>query len=122
MNKENLVIINNEKVFSDNGSFFCENLDLKVVPEGLNNFFNVRFRVRKSNKKGNQQINLKNIDIAPNIFSFILFVIKSVKNNSKYLIISITPYTFLAYIILFIFNKKFFYIYGATGTKSGNIS
>ena len=108
MNKENLVIINNEKVFSDNGNFFCENLDLKVVPEGLNNFFNVRFIVRKSNKKGNQKINLKNIDIAPNIFSFILFVIKSLKNNSKYLIISITPYTFLAYIILFIFNKKVF--------------
>ena len=108
MNKENLVIINNEKVFSDNGNFFCENLDLKVVPEGLNNFFNVRFIVRKSNKKGNQKINLRNIDIAPNIFSFILFVIKSLKNNSKYLIISITPYTFLAYIILFIFNKKVF--------------
>jgi len=108
MNKENLVIINNEKVFSDNENFFCENLDLKVVPEGLNNFFNVRFIVRKSNKKGNQKINLKNIDIAPNIFSFILFVIKSLKNNSKYLIISITPYTFLAYIILFIFNKKVF--------------
>ena len=108
MNKENLVIINNEKVFSDNGNFFCENLDLKVVPEGLNNFFNVRFIVRKSNKKGNQKINLRNIDIAPNIFSFIFFVIKSLKNNSKYLIISITPYTFLAYIILFIFNKKVF--------------
>lgn len=108
MNKENLVILNNEKVFKEEGSFFCDNLDLKVVPEGLNNFFNVKFIVRKSKKKGGQKINLSNIDIASNIFSFIFFIIKSFKNNSKYLIISITPYTFIAYIFLFIFRKKVF--------------
>ena len=106
MNKENLVILNNEKVFKENGNFFLDNLDLKVIPEGLNQFFNVKFIVRKSKKKGEQNINLKNIDIASNIFSFIFFVIKSFKDNSKYLIISITPYTFLAYIFLFIFRKK----------------
>lgn len=108
MNKENLVILNNEKVFKEEGSFFCDNLDLKVVPEGLNDFFNVKFIVRKSKKKGGQKINLSNIDIASNIFSFIFFIIKSFKNNSKYLIISITPYTFIAYIFLFIFRKKVF--------------
>ena len=43
MNKENLVILNNEKVFKENGNFFLDNLDLKVIPEGLNQFFNVKF-------------------------------------------------------------------------------
>ena len=108
MDKKNLVILNNEKIFSEGENFYCDNLDLKVVPEGLNNFFNVKFIARKSNKKGGQKVNLKNIDTASNLFTFIFFVIKSLKNNSKYLIISITPYTFFAYIILFIFRKKVF--------------
>ena len=94
MNKENLVILNNEKVFKENGNFFLDNLDLKVIPEGLNQFFNIKFIVRKSKKKGDQKINLNNIDIASNIFSFIFFIIKSFKDNTKYLIISVTPYTF----------------------------
>ena len=111
MNKENLVILNNEKVFKENGNFFLDNLDLKVIPEGLNQFFNIKFIVRKSKKKGDQKINLNNIDIASNIFSFIFFIIKSFKDNTKYLIISVTPYTFLAYIFLFIFRKKFIYLY-----------
>ena len=33
-----LVIINNEKIFKDNDSYYCDNLDLKVLPEGLNNY------------------------------------------------------------------------------------
>ena len=73
MNKENLVILNNEKVFKENGNFFLDNLDLKVIPEGLNQFFNIKFIVRKSKKKGDQKINLNNIDIASNIFSFIFY-------------------------------------------------
>lgn len=108
MKKENLVILNNEKIFKEGSSFFCDNLDLKVLPEGLSDFFNIKFIVRKSHKKGNQEVNLKNIEIASNIISFIFFIFKSLKNNSKYLIISITPYTFLAYILLFIFRKKIY--------------
>ena len=51
MKKKELVIINNEKVFNDNGDFYCDNLDLKVLPEGLNEYFNVKYLVRKSKKK-----------------------------------------------------------------------
>tara|TARA_X000001036_G_scaffold439126_1_gene489047 strand:- start:4634 stop:5647 length:1014 start_codon:yes stop_codon:yes gene_type:complete len=106
--KEDLVIINNEKVFADSSGFHCDNLDLKVVPEELNKHFNVQYIVRKSKKKGGQKINLTNIKIASNIFSFIKFIHKNLKTKSKYLIISITPYTFLACIFLFIFKKKVF--------------
>ena len=108
MNKENLVILNNEKVFADDDGFHCDNLDLKVVPEELNKHFNVKYIVRRSKKKGGQKINLSNIKIASNIFSFIEFIYKTFKTKSKYLIISITPYTFLACIFLFIFRKKVF--------------
>lgn len=108
MNKKNLIILNNEKIYNDGQNFFCDNLDLKVVPEGLNNFFNVKFIARKAKKKGNQKIKLNNIDVAPNIFSFIFFILKSFKSKSKYLIISITPYTFIAYLILLIFRKKIY--------------
>ena len=106
MNKKELVILNNEKVYRENGEFFCDNLDLKVLPEGLNNYFDVNYLVRKSNVKGGQKIHLKKISIASNIFSFIFNLIKTFKTNPKYLIISITPYTFIAYLFLFLFRKK----------------
>ncbi len=106
MNKKNLIIINNEKVYEDDSGFHCDNLDLKVVPEELNKHFNVQYIVRKSKKKGGQKINLTNIKIASNIFNFINFIIKSFKTNTKYFVISITPYTFIACLFLFIFRKK----------------
>ena len=81
MDKENLVILNNEKVFADDDGFHCDNLDLKVVPEELNKHFNVKYIVRKSIKKGGQKINLSNIKIASNIFSFIGFIYQTLKKN-----------------------------------------
>ena len=109
MNKNPLTIINNEKIFKDNNGFYCDNLDLKVIPEGLNDYHQVHYIVRSSNKKGDQKINLKDIKIAPNIFKFIYFVFKTFKiTNMNYLIISITPYTFLSFLTLFLFRKKIF--------------
>ena len=56
-----------------------------------------------------KKINLQNIKIATNIFSFLNFILKTFKKNKAiYLIISITPYTFLSYIFLFIFRKNVF--------------
>ena len=106
MIKKKLIILNNEKVFKLNNDFFCENLDLKVVPEELNKFFDVEYLVRNSKIKGGQKINLKNIKISSNIFQFIYNLLKTFKYNSKYLIISITPYTFIAYLFLLLFKKK----------------
>jgi len=109
MPHKDLVIINNEKIFKENDNFYCDNLDLKVLPEELNNYYQVQYIVRNSNKKGNQKINLKNIKVASNIFKFIYFVLKTIKiPKVNYLLISITPYTFLAFLILFIFRRKTF--------------
>ena len=109
MNKNPLVIINNEKVFKEGNDYYCDNLDMKVLPEGLGNYHQVQFVVRSSKKKGAQKINLKNISIASNIFSFIYFIFKTLKTPKVvYLLITITPYTFIAFLILFFFRKKVF--------------
>ena len=109
MSNNLLVVINNEKVFEDNNEFYCGNYNLKILPEGLNNYHEVKYIVRESSKKGKHKINLQNIKIASNIIKFIYFVFATFKaKNSKYLIISITPYTFISFLFLFLFRKKVF--------------
>ena len=106
---ENLVVLNNEKVSKQNGRFFTRNYILKRLPEGLNKYFNVELIARKSNSTENHELNLKNVKIASNIIQYLFFCISSFKKkNTKYYIISITPYTFMAYLILFICRKKVF--------------
>ena len=109
MSNNLLVVINNEKVFEDNNEFYCGNYNLKILPEGLNNYHEVKYIVRESSKKEKHKINLQNIKIASNIIKFIYFVFATFKaKNSKYLIISITPYTFISFLFLFLFRKKVF--------------
>ena len=59
MSYKDLIIINNEKIFQDNDNFYCENLDLKVLPEGLSDYHQVQYIVRKSRKKVNKKLILK---------------------------------------------------------------
>ena len=111
MKKNPLVIINNEKVFKQGSEHYCDNLDMKVLPEGLNTQHDVEFIVRSSKNKGSQPLNLENIKVASNIFKFIYFIINTFKKKKvSYLLITITPYTFVSFLILFLFRKKT-YIY-----------
>ena len=104
-----LVVINNDKVFKDNNEFYCGNYNLKILPEGLNNYHRVQYIVRSSSKKKNQKINLKNIKAASNIFKFIYFVLKTFRiPNVSYLLVCITPYTFFSFLILFLFRRRVF--------------
>ena len=103
--KKKLFIFSNESIYSEEDKFFCDNLDLKSTPEGLNKKFEINLLGRKSFKKRTHEIKLKKIKIFSNIFSYLYEVIESKKNSdSKYLIYSITPYTFLACIFLRIFG------------------
>ena len=105
----NLVIINNEKISNEKNSFYCDNIDIKSIPESLNKNFNVTVIARNSKVKRSHQISLEKIEIASNIFSFLSSVLKTFKKNkASYLIISITPYTFFSYLLLFFFRKKIF--------------
>ena len=106
---KNLVIINNEKVSQEANSFYCDNIDMKSIPEGLSNKLEVLFIGRKSIVERFHKINLKKIIIKSNIFSFLFAIFKTFKNKeTNYLLISISPYTFFSYFFLFIFRKKIF--------------
>lgn len=103
---QKLFIISNESIYKNDDNYFCDNIDLKSTPEGLNKNFEVSLLARKSLKNRAFNIKLKNVKIFNSIFSFVYAVINSALNkNSKYLIISISPYTFLACIFLRLFGK-----------------
>ena len=104
-----LVIISNESISKHNGNSFCDNIAEKSIPEGLSKTFKILMIARKSNVERFHQINLEAINIASNIFTYLLSLINTFKNKeTSYLLISISPYTFIAYLFLFIFRKKVF--------------
>ena len=106
---DNLVVLNNEKVSKENNEFYSRNYNFKILPEGLNKYFKVEYIVRKSSTKEHHKLNLQNVKIASNIIQFIYFVISTFKNkNTKYYIITISPYTFISFLFLFLFRKKVF--------------
>ena len=87
-------------------NFFVIILILKSSPEGLNKKFEVNLFGRKSSKKRAHEIKLKKIKIFSNIFSYLSEVIKSTKvENTKFLIISISPYTFFMCLFLRFYGK-----------------
>ena len=105
--KKKLFIFSNESILPHEGKFFCDNIDLKTTPEGLNKKFEVNLFGRKTKKNRSHEIKIKKTKIFTNIFSYISSVIKSTKQeDAKYLIISISPYTFIVSIFLRMFGKK----------------
>jgi glycosyltransferase involved in cell wall biosynthesis len=115
-----LFIIGNEKIsFQNKKIYYSENIDFKSIIEGLSKYFRVYLLARFSAKKKIFNISHKKIFLAKNIFSYALNIIISLKNfkNNKYLIISITPYTFLAYLILFFFTNKIYVYLRSNGFK-----
>ena len=99
--KKPLFIFSNESIFSQEGKFYCDNIDLKTTPEGLNKKFDVNLFGRNSQKNRTHEIKIKKIKVFNNIFSYINAAKNASKNKeSKFLIISITPYTFLITIFL----------------------
>ena len=102
-----LFIISNESIFSYEGNFFCDNIDLKSTPEGLGNKFQINIIGRLSKRIRSHKINIKNIKIYSNIFSYIFGILSLVKKQeSKYLIISISPFTFIACVLIKLFKKN----------------
>ena len=76
---DNLVVLNNEKVSKENGKFFSRNYNFKILPEGLNRYFKVKYIVRKSKINEHHELNLSKVKIASNIVQFVYFVIESLK-------------------------------------------
>ena len=105
--KKKLFIFSNESIFVENNKYFCDNLDLKSTPEGLNKKFEVNLLGRNSFQKRSHEIKLKRIKVFNNIFSYLSEIKTASKNlDSKFLIISISPYTFLISLYLKILGQK----------------
>ena len=101
-----IYIISNESIYTENGNYFCDNIDMKSIPEALNKYSEVSILARKSKIQRSKKIDIKNIYIYGSIFFFIASLIKSFNTENKYLIVSISPYTFLSVLVLMIFRKK----------------
>ena len=105
--KKNLVIINNEKCSIKENDLYCENIEIKSLSENLKNKYNIKFLLRKGNITPVYKIDKSNTKISSNILSFIKnLIISMIKDRADYLIISVTPYTFLSFLLLFLFKKK----------------
>jgi glycosyltransferase involved in cell wall biosynthesis len=105
--KKKIFIFSNEAISSQVGKFYCDNIELKSTPEGLNKKFEVNLFARKSHKKRSHEIKIKKIKIFNNFFSYISSMINISKEiDSKYLIISISPYTFIISLFLKCLGKK----------------
>ena len=82
MPNKDLVILNNEKIENKENIFYCDNIDIKSIPEDLNKNFNVTLIGRKVNKLiRKRKINLINIKISSNIFLFYLIFTKLSKKR-----------------------------------------
>ena len=116
---KNLYIIGNEKISKYKNTFYSANIDFKSIVEGLGNLFDLILIARKTAKKENFLVKHDKIFLTGNIFAYLFIIIKSIKNikNKRYLIISITPYTFLAYLILIFFTKNIYLYLRSDGFK-----
>lgn len=116
---KNLFVISNEKISKKKNYFYSANVDFKTIIEGLKFSFNVILIARKSATEENFKIHFKRIFLASTIFTFLLKTILSLGNvkNNKYLIVSITPYSFLAYLFLFLFTDKIYIYLRSDGFK-----
>jgi len=114
-----LNIIMNERIYKDQHYFYSENIDCKSIVEGLKDKFELTLFARRTKVKKKNKLFFFNINLSNNILIFLSNVLFSTKyrKNSTYLIISITPYTFLSYLILFFFTKNIFLYLRSDGFK-----
>ena len=120
--RKNLVIINNEKCSIKESDLYCENIEIKSLSENLKNKYNIKFLLRKGNITPVYKIDKSNTKIRSNILSFTKnLIISIIKDRADYLIISVTPYTFLSFLLLFLFKKKIFLYLRSDGKKEISI-
>ena len=106
--KEKLFIFSNESISAKDNKYYCDNIDIKSTPEGLKKSYEVNLFGRISNKiKRTHEIKINKIKIFSNIFSYMSAAYSALKNkDSKYLIFSISPFTFVISLLIRLSGKK----------------
>ena len=80
---------------------------MKSIPEGLKESYEISLFVRNSKiERSSHSINLNNVIVSKGIFSYVKNIIKTKNLFDKYLIVSLSPYTFIIILLLFILRKK----------------
>ncbi len=120
--KKKLFIISNEKIYSNNGNFFCDNLDMKSTPEGLEKYYDIKVIAKKTLIPRAHKIKIRFVSIFSNLFTYIIEIIKSSKQkDTQFLMISLSPYTLTACIFLRCFGKKPFLYLRSNGYEEYKI-
>jgi len=123
---KSLSIITNERIYfnRNNNKFYAENVDCKTIIDGLKKNFRISLFARYSKEKKDNLINIKKVLICKNFIYYFLnnfFLKKKIKSDYN-LIISITPFTFLAFILMhFVFSVNFFLYLRSDGFKEYEI-
>ena len=115
---EKLVVITNERVFSDGTNYFCDNVDIKTILEGLSNKFEIITCCRSSKKTRPVRFIANKVFIINNVLKFIKSIYKVITiKNKKIIYISIHPFSFSFFLILSLFKKNSFVYLRSDGFK-----
>jgi len=120
---QKLFIISNESISNQNNLFFCDNVDLKTLPEEFSKKIDTILVARTSVKERTKLININNnkIKIFNKIFFYLNFLNKSFNKNNIYLAVSITPYTFLGCVLIYFKGVRPFLYLRSDGFKEYKI-
>ena len=123
---KSLSIITNERIYFNrkNNKFYAENVDCKTIIDGLKKKFRITLCARYSRKEKDNLISIQKVLICKSfIYYFLNFFFLKKKIKSDYnLIISITPFTFLVFVLMhFVFSVNFFLYLRSDGFKEYEI-
>ena len=105
--KKKVIIISNEKFYAEEKNYFCDNIAEKSLPDGLKDKFEVTIIGRSTYVKRAHQLKTKNIESYKFLISYLIAIFKKIrKEETKFLILAISPYTFIVSIFLRILGKK----------------
>ena len=111
-------LITNESLNFKNENYFCNNKEIKTLTEGLSTYCFTQLFGRTSKKIKAHKILYKKINLKKNIFSFLILIYKEFKKEKcTYLVVSLSPYTFLSIILFKIFKKKYIILLRSDGFK-----
>jgi len=121
--QQKLFIISNESISNQDNYFFCDNIDLKTLPEEFSQKIDTILVARTSVKERTKFININNnkIKIFNKIFFYLNFLNKSFNKDNIYLAISITPYTFLGCTLIYLKGARPFLYLRSDGFKEYQI-